>query len=166
MNTSHRGVEYNIMWYLLCITKTVDASIPAQVSYLYRNVFCNSYIRTRFYFTWCVFTDLYFSWRFSVVATLGLVLYYFEIKIILNAWPNNSFPWLYGIILGLFYLHIHYCSTSLSNLDPCLSLYFTIFNHTEVRSIIVKYFSMIGSSWTSLIIYMGLKYLPLICTMW
>ena len=96
------------------------------------------------------FSNIKFAWVFAVFSHLTIIPYSFSIQSLFNSWPRNSFSWSLVIIVGLWYLHNHVFSTTVSMLATCLSFYRTISNHQVAGSIIVSYFSMRGSSWPSL----------------
>ena len=93
------------------------------------------------------FFNIEFTCEFSSVAHLGFIFYSSWIKLLLNAWPSNSFPWLYIIIVGFGYLHNHYLYTRLAILAFFLWLNFNVSNHPVAGSIVVKYFSMRQYPW-------------------
>ena len=76
------------------------------------------------------------------VVHLGLITYYSFINFFLNAGQRNSFLQLYTFMVGLGYLHNHYCSTMLAVVYDILSLCYTILDDLVTRCIMVIYFIM------------------------
>ena len=101
--------------------------------------------------TWWIISNIKFYCWFSVVAHLGLLPYRLD-WIILNTWPNKSFPWLYVIIVVIGYLHNHGCSNRYDFVVYCILIYCTIFNYLVMGSVIVRAYCMRGQSWPYLII--------------
>ena len=106
-------------------------------------------VHTRFSTTSQIRSIIEFACRFSVVAHLDFITYQFLLNCFVNAWPRNSFPRSYIIIVGLRYLHNHVCCTRFAIIAACLSLYYIISNHPVAGYIIMNDFSMRDLSWPS-----------------
>ena len=84
-------------------------------------------------------------------CTLWSNTIFFSIKPFLYLWPRFYFCESYIITVARGYLHNHSCSTIFAIVADFLLLYFIISNHPVAGYIMVKYFSIRGSSWTSII---------------
>ena len=105
--------------------------------------------------TWWIISNIELTCGFAVVSHLALILYSVSIRSFLNAWPRNSFPLSYVIIVRWGYLHNHVFPNRFDIAAACLLLYCTISNHLIARSVIVEAFSMRGSSWPSILVLYG-----------
>ena len=128
-STSWPGMACNVVGYILRTSKALADIIPDQGSSLYRWLFFKSNVCTRFSITWWILSNIEFYWGFAVVAHLALIPYSVFIRLLLNAWPRNSFPQLCVIIVVLWYLHRQVFSTKFSIVASRLSLYCIISNH-------------------------------------
>ena len=73
-------IASNIVCYIPCTTKVVPYIIPYQGSSLPRQLFFDLSLYTRFAMTFCIRSNMNFSFVFSALAHLGLFLYYFLTK--------------------------------------------------------------------------------------